>query len=72
MSNFDTPQLKLLKDYTDANCSLDINNIAQYMSKDFKYQTFPKTPEIPDQSKEMHIQNWGAILSLLTKVEVRA
>jgi hypothetical protein len=72
MSNFDTPQLKLVKDYWDAYCSLDINNIRQYQSKDFKYQTFPNITEIPDQGKEAHTQFWGPVLSLLTKEEVRA
>ena len=72
MSSFDTPQLKLLKDFTDAYCTLDINNVEQHMSKDFKYQTFPKIPEIPDQNKEVHVQKWGPLMSLLTKEEVRA
>ena len=71
MTSFDTPQLKLLKDYADAYSSLYMNNVEQYMSKDFKYQTFPKIPEIPHQSKEAHIQNWRAIFSLLAKQEVR-
>ena len=72
MPSFDTPQLKLLKDFTDAYCTLDINNVEQHMSKDFKYQTFPKIPEIPDQNKEVHVQKWGPLMSLLTKEEVRA
>ena len=72
MPRFDTPQLKLVKDYADAYCTLDINNIEQHMAKDFKYQTFPKISEIPDQSKEVHIQKWGPILSVMTKEEVRA
>lgn len=66
-----TPQLKVIKDYFDAFVALDIKNAEPYMSKDFKYQTFPKIPDLPDATKGDYSETYGTMLSLVTKIEVR-
>lgn len=73
MSNFDatTPQLKLVKGCMDVCITLDINNIAPFISKDYKFQTFPKIADRPDETKEKHFERYGTLLSLLAKLEVR-
>ena len=44
MVNIDasTPQLKFVKDMLDAYCTLDVTKAEPFLSKDFKFQTFPQ------------------------------
>ena len=56
-----TPQLKVIKDFFDAYVVLDIK----------KSQTFPKIPDLPDETKGEHFERYGTLLSLVTKVGVR-
>jgi len=67
--NATTPQLRVVKNLFDAYLTLDYKNSEQYVSKNFKFQTFPKTPDLPDETKEGHFERYGALLSLVTKVE---
>ena len=74
MIDFDpsTPQLKAVKRTVDAYSSLDMNNIAQFLAKDYQYETFPKSIGFPlVQTKESHLQVWGSIFSLVKKLDVR-
>ena len=66
-----TPQLKIIKDFFDAYVALDIKKSEPYMSRDFKFQTFPKIPDLPDETKGEHFERYGTLLSLVTKVGVR-
>lgn len=66
-----TPQLKAVKDFLDAYISLDINNVAQHTSKNYKFQTFPKIAEHPEEEQGAHFERYGAILSSVKKLEVR-
>lgn len=69
--NATTPQLKAVKGLFDAYASLDVKNAEQYISKDFKFHTFPKIPDLPEETKGSHFERYGALLSYLMKVEVR-
>ena len=42
-----------VKNLLDASLTLDINNFATLISRDFKYQTFPKIPEFPEETGEI-------------------
>ena len=72
MSDFaaPTPQLAVLKAAVDGYLTLDISNVEPFISKDFKFRTFPKDPDHPDDSKEEHIKKYGPILASFTDVKV--
>ena len=73
MTNIDakTPQLAVIKRLFDAYCTRDTRNVLPLLAKDFKAQSFPKRPELPDEAREEHVKKWGGIQSLLSKIEVR-
>jgi hypothetical protein len=57
MANIDatTPQLKLVKQFYDAYISLDIKNVEAHISKNYKFQTYPKVDHMPEESKGEHL-----------------
>ena len=67
--NATTPQLNLVKDYINAYLTLKIKNVEPFISKDYKFQSFPKVPDLPDQGE--HSERFGTVLSLMNKMEVR-
>jgi hypothetical protein len=71
MVDFDTPQLKAVKNLLDAYISLDINNVEPLMSKDFHYEPLPESTDYSKLTKELTYKVWGGVLSLLNKLEVR-
>jgi hypothetical protein len=75
MTNIDakTPQLTVVKGLFDGYCSLNIpKNVIPLLAKDFKFQSFPKTPGLhDDEMREEHVKKWGEIQTLYAKVEVR-
>ena len=72
ITNFDatTPQLKTVKNLMEAYFSLDIKNTEQFLFKDFKFQTFPKIPDLPEEVKGAHFERYGPLFALMSKVEV--
>ena len=73
MTNIDatTPQLKTVKRLFDAYCTLDMQNVLPLLAKDYTFQTFPKIPGLPDETKGAHLEKYGGILGMFTKLEVR-
>ena len=69
--NATTPQLKALKNVFDAYLTLDLANAEPLISKDFKFQTFPKIANLPDEEKGGHLERYGPLFALMTKIEVR-
>ncbi|KAF9779190.1 hypothetical protein BJ322DRAFT_1113547 [Thelephora terrestris] len=65
-----TPQLKAVKNFIDAYLTRDVKNVEPLISKDFKFQTFPKITEHPDEAKDAHFERYGPILTSLTKLEI--
>ena len=65
-----TPQLKLIDQVFEGYRTLDLNNSAQLLSKTFVHRTFPKTAELPDQTKEEHLESFGPMLAKLVKIDV--
>jgi hypothetical protein len=72
MANIDatTPQLQAVKKFIDAYLSLDIGNAGPLISKNYKFETFPKIDDMPVETKGTHFERYGALLSLLAKAEV--
>ena len=72
MVNIDpsTPQLAVVKKWLESYASLDTKNTEPLLSKNFQYESLPKSSDIPDQSKKTHTETWGARLSLMNKFEV--
>jgi hypothetical protein len=68
--NATTPQSEVVKKFFEACLTLDMNNTEPFISKDFRYQTFPKIVGLPDESKEGYLERYGVLLSLMTKIEV--
>lgn len=66
-----TPQLKAAKALLDGYSSRDLDAVESHLSKDFRYQTFPKVDRYPDQTKEEHVQFWRSKFSAFTKTKVR-
>jgi hypothetical protein len=71
MMNFDasTPQLNVVKEWFESYMTLDTNNTEPLLSKNFRYESFPRSSDIPDQSKKTHVEVWGARLSSIDKLE---
>jgi hypothetical protein len=73
MANFDasTPQLKLVKTWIESLAALDMNKVGTLLTRNFKYQSFPKTTDVPELTKETVVQWFGGIFASMTKMEVR-
>jgi hypothetical protein len=73
MANFDasTPQLKVLKKIVDTVAALDMSKMDTLLCRNFKYQSFPKTIDVPEQTKGTFIQWFGGVFASMTKMEVR-
>jgi hypothetical protein len=73
MANIDarTPQLKVVKKWLDTLTSLDMNEVDPLISRNFTYHSFPKTIDLPEQTKEVYIQWFDVLLASITKSEVR-
>ena len=66
-----TPQLKLIARAFEAYETRDRNIMASVLSKDFTYETLPKTALVPIQKKEEHLEFFGQMFAKLVKLEVR-
>ena len=73
MTHFDTttPQLKAVDRLLEAYRSCDTENLAPSLSKNFTYRAFPKSTDVPDQTKEEHIQLFRPVFARLAKIDVR-
>lgn len=65
-----TPQLKAAKAVVEAYSSRDLSNSESLFSKDFKFQSFPKSTEHHEETKGQHFQNYEGVLSSYAKMEV--
>ena len=66
-----TPQLKVVKTWLDAFIVRDSSNMDAVLSRDFVYQTLPKSIGLPDEAKERHIKRFEEALTMINKFEVR-
>lgn len=64
-----TPQLKALKDLTDALVSNNLDGAEPPLSKNFTFRTFPKVEELPDLKKDGYLQMCQAIFTTFSKTE---
>ena len=66
-----TPQLKAVKNFFDAGFTLDLKKLVPLTSKDYQFETFPKVAEHPVEAKEAHLERYGVLFSMMTKLGVR-
>ena len=72
MANIDlsTPQLTIVKKLLESYMSLDTKSTEPLLSKNYQCQRFPRSSELPDETKKTHLEAWGARLALVEKFEV--
>ena len=68
--NADTPQSEVVKGLIEAYYAFDMGSAEPFVSKDYKFQTFPKIAGLPDEPKGGHFERYGVLFSLMTKAEV--
>jgi len=66
-----TPQLKVVKNWIDAYCTLDMKNVETFISKNFQYQALPETADLPKETGGRHIERYRGLLVAASKLEVR-
>jgi hypothetical protein len=73
MTNIDatTPQMTVVKRLFDAYCTRDLKNVLPLLAKNFTFQSFPKIPDLPEQTKGGHLEKYEEIFALVAKLEVR-
>ena len=69
--NATSPQLKAVKSVVEIYGSRDLNSGSTF-SKDFKFQSFPKTPDHVEETRGEHFKNYGGVLSSYAGMEVSA
>jgi hypothetical protein len=52
--------------------SRDLKNVQRLISKNYQFQTFPKTAQVSDEARGAFLEKHGGILALITKIEVCA
>ena len=72
MANIDSssPQLAVVKNLLESYMSLDTKNIEPLLSKNYLCQRFPRSSELPDETRKTHLEAWGSRLALMEKFEV--
>ena len=68
--DFSTPQLTLVKNWLESYATLDVKNLEPLLSKNFQGQRYPRSSDMPDETKESHLEAWEARLAVMEKVEV--
>jgi len=68
--NPSTPQLAIVKKWLESYTSLDTKNTELLLSKDFQYESLPKSSNAPDESKKAHTEIWGERYSSMNKLEI--
>jgi hypothetical protein len=66
-----SPQMQIVKVWTDAHTSRDLNRAEPILSKNFIARMFPKITGFPDLTKEEYLLRYSAAFALFSKVEVR-
>ena len=66
-----TPQLRFMDRVFVAYTTCDMNNVAPFLSENFKFSSHPKMTELPEQTKQNHIDVYGPLFARLAKMDVR-
>ena len=69
--NATTSQLKFVERLIEAYATCDLNNVEPLLSKNFKYQTFPRAAHLPDHTKGDHVEKFGPVFAAMSEIEVR-
>ena len=59
MDDFDanTPQLEVVKNWFEAHFNLDVKNAEPFLSRNYRYQAFPESPHLPNETREQYVEN---------------
>ena len=68
--NPSSPQLALVKKWLESYTSLNIKNVEPLLSKNFQVQRYPRSSDLPDETRESHLEGWEARFSVIEKGEV--
>ena len=69
-SNANTPQVDVAKRWLEAYFGLDIENVKPLLAKNYQFQSFPKSANLSEETREQHIERWREAFGVLTKFEV--
>ena len=64
--NANTPQLEVVKKWLEAHFNLDVKNAEPLLSRNYQYQAFPESPDLPNETREQYVENRRDILDVLT------
>ena len=71
MHNIDakTPRLMVIKRLFDAYCTRDTKNVLPLLAKGFISQSFPKSPELPDEARGSSSRNGEKYSHFLSRLK---
>jgi len=65
-----TPQLKVVKKLMDAYLSLNMNDVAPLISKNYQYEALPRCTDFPKQATGSRAGRYKEIFAMVSKVKV--
>ena len=73
MALFDTTSshLKALEEFWAAYRTRDMQIVEPLLAKDYRYKSLPDHPDLPEMTKEQHIQLYAPMFPVATKLDVR-
>ena len=70
MSYSDSPQAKLMNEWHEAFGKKDIDLLTKPLHKDFRYAVYPRSLNMPEQSKDEWYAQTAATINLWTSMDV--
>ena len=72
MPYFDTSsrQLEFVDRCFAAYRTRDVKNAKPFMARDYRYKSLPETPDLPEMTKEQHLETYDKLFAASTKFDV--
>ena len=72
MPYFDTSsrQLEFIDRFYGAYRTRNVEHIRPFLAEDYIYKAFPETPELPEMTKEKHLEIHGGMFAACVKYDV--
>jgi hypothetical protein len=58
-----SPQLQLIYEWVEGFKTKDVNHLAKYLHKDHRRITYPRSLNIPEQTKDEWLEHVGTVLT---------